>query len=107
MVTNANWMEHQIRLTACRGSIPCSLIAHPGYLRYLEEFMDQPQTWSISKYPGRGATHWHHGLPPEDYSVRDGKIRSPMLNVVTMLTPRETAAWRLYPARTRGTSSST
>ena len=52
--------------------------------------MDRPQlinTWSISKYPGRGATHWHHGLPPEDYSVRDGKIRSPMLNVVTMLTP--------------------
>ena len=52
--------------------------------------MDHPQlinTWSISKYPGRGATHWHHGLPPEDYSVRDGKIRSPMLNVVTMLAP--------------------
>ena len=97
VVTNAYftrdlWMEHQVRLNGLPRLDPVfdRLIAHPGYLRYLEEFMDQPQlinTWSISKYPGRGATHWHHGLPPEDYSVRDGKIRSPMLNVVTMLTP--------------------
>ena len=97
VVTNAYftkdlWMEHQVRLNGLPRLDPVfdRLIAHPGYLRYLEEFMDQPQlinTWSISKYPGRGPTHWHHGLPPEDYSVRDGKIRSPMLNVVTMLTP--------------------
>ena len=97
VVTNAYftrdlWMEHQVRLNGLPRLDPVfdRLIAHPGYLRYLEEFMDHPQlinTWSISKYPGRGPTHWHHGLPPEDYSVRDGKIRSPMLNVVTMLTP--------------------
>ena len=97
VVTNAYftkdvWMEHQVRLNGLPRLDPVfdRLIAHPGYLPYLEEFMDQPQlinTWSISKYPGRGATHWHHGLPPEDYSVRAGKIRSPMLNVVTMLTP--------------------
>ena len=97
VVTNAyftkdRWMEHQVRLNGLPRLDPVfdRLIAHPGYLPYLEEFMDQPQlinTWSISKYPGRGPTHWHHGLPPEDYSVRDGKISSPMLNVVTMLTP--------------------
>ena len=97
VVTNAyftkdRWMEHQVRLNGLPRLDPVfdRLIAHPGYLPYLKEFMDLPQlinTWSISKYPGRGATHWHHGLPPEDYSVRDGKIRSPMLNVVTMLTP--------------------
>ena len=97
VVTNAyftkdRWMEHQVRLNGLPRLDPVfdRLIAHPGYLPYLEEFMDQPQlinTWSISKYPGREATHWHHGLPPEDYSVHDGKIRSPMLNVVTVLTP--------------------
>ena len=97
VVTNAyftkdRWMGHQVRLNGLPRLDPVfdRLIAHPGYLPYLKEFMDLPQlinTWSISKYPGRGATHWHHGLPPADYSVRDGKIRSPMLNVVTMLTP--------------------
>ena len=66
------------------------LIAHPAILPYLQEFMGEPQlvnTWSISKYEGRGATGWHHGLPTEEYTVRNGVIRSPMLNVVTMLTP--------------------
>ena len=86
------FLEHQVRLNGLPRLDPAfdRLIAHPGYLPYLEEFMDQPQlinTWSISKYPGRDATHWHHGLAPEDYSVRDGKIRTSMLNVVTMLTP--------------------
>ena len=58
------------------------LIAHPGYLPYLLEFMADPQlanTWSISKYPGRGATGWHSGIQPADYTVRGGKIRSPMV----------------------------
>ena len=66
------------------------LIAHAGYLPCLREFMAEPQliyTWSISKCPGRGATGWHLGIAPEDYSVRDERIRSPMVNVVTMLTP--------------------
>ena len=92
LLTKDLFLEHHIRLNGLPrlDSVFDRLIAHPGYLPYLEEFMHEPQlinTWSISKYPGREATHWHHGLPPEDYSVRDGKIRSPMLNVVTMLTP--------------------
>ena len=92
LATKDLFLEHQVRLNGLPRLDPVfdRLIAHPGYLPYLEEFMDQPQlinTWSISKYPGRSATHWHHGLPPEDYSVRDGRIRTPMLNVVTMLTP--------------------
>ena len=92
LFTKDLFLEHQIRLNGLPRLDPVfdRLIAHPGYLPYLDEFMDEPQlanTWSISKYPGRDATHWHHGLAAEDYSVRDGKIRSSMLNVVTMLTP--------------------
>jgi ectoine hydroxylase-related dioxygenase (phytanoyl-CoA dioxygenase family) len=44
-------------------------------------------TWSISKYAGREAGGWHHGIPTEQYTVVDGVIRSPMVNVAIMLTP--------------------
>jgi hypothetical protein len=85
-------VEHQVRLNGLPRLNPVfdRLIGHPSVLPYLKEFMGEPQlvnTWSISKYEGRLATGWHHGLPTEEYTVRDGVIRSPMLNVVTMLTP--------------------
>ena len=84
--------EHQVRLTGLLRLDPifAQLIAHPSILPYLEEFMGEPQltnAWSISKYEGRGATHWHNGLPPHEYTVRDGVIFSQMVNVITMLTP--------------------
>lgn len=85
-------VEHQIRLNGLPRLDPIfdRLIAHPAILPYLKEFMGEPQlvnTWSISKYEGRGATVWHNGLPTYEYTVRDGVIRSPMINVVIMLTP--------------------
>jgi ectoine hydroxylase-related dioxygenase (phytanoyl-CoA dioxygenase family) len=85
-------IEHQVRLNGLPRLDPVfdRLIAHPSVLPYLKEFMGEPQlvnTWSISKYEGRGATGWHNGLPTEEYTVRNGVIRSPMVNVVTMLTP--------------------
>ena len=85
-------VEHQVRLNGLPRLDPVfdRLIGHPAILPYLKEFMGEPQlvnTWSISKYAGRQATGWHNGLPTEEYTVRDGVIRSPMLNVVTMLTP--------------------
>ena len=85
-------IDCQIRLNGLPRLDPIfdQLIAHPSYLLYLQEFIGEPQlvnTWSISKYEGRGATGWHNGLPIEEYTVRNGTIRSPMLNVVTMLTP--------------------
>ncbi len=85
-------IQHQVRLNGLPrlDAIFDQLIAHPAILPYLKEFMGEPQlvnTWSISKYAGRGATGWHNGLPTEEYTVRDGVIRSPMVNVVTMLTP--------------------
>ena len=84
--------EHQVRLNGLPRLDPVfdQLIAHPAILPYLKEFMGEPQlvnTWSISKYEGRKASGWHHGLPTEEYTVRAGEIRSPMVNVVTMLTP--------------------
>ena len=87
-----NNIEHQVRLNGLPRLDPIfdQLIGHPSILPYLKEFMGDPQlvnTWSISKYEGRAATGWHHGLPIEEYTVRNGLIRSPMLNVVTMLTP--------------------
>ena len=90
--TKDRYVDHQVRLNGLPRLDPAfdRLIAHPGYLPYLREFMADPQlanTWSISKYPGRGATGWHSGIQPADYTVRGGKIRSPMVNVVTMLTP--------------------
>ena len=66
------------------------LIAHTKILPYLQEFMKDPQFlngWSISKFEGRTATGWHSGLRPEEHSVNAGVIHSPMVNVVTMLTP--------------------
>ena len=84
-------VEHQVRLNGLPRLDPVfdQLIAHPAILPYLREFMGEPQlvnTWAISKYEGRQATGWHNGLPTEEYTVVDGVIRSPMLNVVTMLT---------------------
>ena len=83
---------NQIRLNGLQRLDPAfdSLVAHPSILSYLEAFMEDPQFingWSISKYEGRGATGWHAGLRVEDYSVNNGIIHSPMVNVVTMLTP--------------------
>jgi hypothetical protein len=84
--------EHHVRLNGLPRLDPIfdGLIAHPSIVPYLREFMDEPQlvnTWSISKYEGMKATGWHSGLRPYDYSVREGKIHTPMVNVVTMLTP--------------------
>ena len=91
-LTKDTGSEHQVRLNGLPRLDPVfdRLIAHPAIVPYLREFMGEPQlvnTWSISKYEGRDATGWHSGLRPEDYSVRDGMIRSAMVNVVTMLTP--------------------
>lgn len=88
-------VPHQIRLNGLPRLDPIfdQLIAHPAVLPYLNAFMGEPQlinTWSISKYEGRTATGWHHGIPTDEYVVRDGEIRSPMVNVVTMLTPNHT-----------------
>ena len=85
-------VDSQVRLNGLPRLDPVfdQLIAHPAMLPYLREFMGELQlvnTWSISKYAGREATGWHHGLPIEDYTVRNGAIHSPMLNVVVMLTP--------------------
>ena len=85
-------VEHQVRLNGLPRLDPIfdQLIAHPAILPYLREFIGEPQlvnTWSISKYEGREATGWHNGLPTEQYTICDGVIRSPMVNVVTMLTP--------------------
>lgn len=65
------------------------LIAHPSYLPFLQEFQGDPQlinTWSITKSRGCKAGGWHAGFPPQEYQVVNGVIRTPMLNVVTMLT---------------------
>ncbi|MDA0836361.1 MAG: phytanoyl-CoA dioxygenase family protein [Planctomycetota bacterium] len=83
---------NQIRLNGLPRLDPVfdQLIAHPAILPYLNEFIGEPQlvnTWSISKFEGREATGWHNGLPTDDYRVLNGVIRSPMLNVVTMVTP--------------------
>ena len=85
-------IEHLVRLNGLPRLDPVfdQLIGHPSVLPYLKEFMGEPQlinTWSISKYEGLVASAWHHGLPIGEYTVRNGLIRSPMLNVVTMLTP--------------------
>lgn len=85
-------VDHQIRLNGLSRLDPVfdELIAHPAVLPYLNAFMISPQlvnAWSISKFKGCGNGGWHHGLPVEDYSVRGGEVRSPMTNVITMLTP--------------------
>lgn len=66
------------------------IIAHPAILPYLKEFQGDPQlvnTWCITKSKGCEPGWWHHGIVPEDYRVLNGVIQSPMINVVTMLTP--------------------
>ena len=82
-------IAHQVRLNGLPRTNPVfdRLIAHRAILPYLKEFMGETQlvnTWSISKYKGREATGWHNGLPTDEYTVRDGVIRSPMVNVVIM-----------------------
>jgi ectoine hydroxylase-related dioxygenase (phytanoyl-CoA dioxygenase family) len=84
--------EYQTRLNGLQRLDPAfdSLVAHPRILPYLQTFMKDPQFvngWSISKYEGRAATGWHAGLKVEEYRVDGGIIHSPMVNVVTMLTP--------------------
>ncbi len=67
-----------------------ALIDHPGVLPYIEELMASPQlgnTWSNCKGQ-RDAAHpigWHRGIHPTEYSVRQGRIRSAMLNVIWFL----------------------
>ena len=97
LLTKDLFLEHHIRLNGLPrlDSVFDRLIAHPGYLPYLEEFMHEPQlinTWSISKYPGRGATHW----PPRSASRGLLSARRqdslPMLNVGHHAHPQPTRA---------------
>ncbi|MCE9590390.1 MAG: phytanoyl-CoA dioxygenase family protein [Planctomycetes bacterium] len=85
-------VPHQIRLNGLARLDPIfdEVIAHPSYLPYLKEFLGDPQlvnTWCITKSKGVTPGYWHSGYGPEEYTFRNGVIRSPMLNVVTMLTP--------------------
>lgn len=55
----------------------------------LRAWMQHPQlvnTWAIEKNPGTPWGGWHRGLKPDDYSVRQGKVRTRMLNCVYLLT---------------------
>jgi hypothetical protein len=66
-----------------------SVIAHHRILPYLQAFMDHPQlinSWSIEKEKGSDTGVWHRGVPPTEYSCRNGVIRTRMLNVVFFLT---------------------
>jgi hypothetical protein len=66
-----------------------ALIAHPGVYPYLEAFIEGPQlinTWSITKTKGEEGGGWHRGVEPSQYSCRNGKIRTTMLNVIWFLT---------------------
>ncbi|MBV7338884.1 phytanoyl-CoA dioxygenase family protein [Chloroflexi bacterium TSY] len=83
--------HHQIRLNGLPRlhTIFDALIDHPRILPYLYEFVGEPQlinTWSISKSINSQPGGWHRGVSPTDYSVRNGDIRSRMLNVVYFLT---------------------
>lgn len=85
-------VQSQIRLNGLPRHDPIfdEMIGHPAILPYLNDFMGDPQlvnTWSITKFKGVLPGWWHSGYGPEEYVFRDGTIRSPMLNVVTMLTP--------------------
>lgn len=65
------------------------VIDQPRVLARLQAFMGEPQlanTWAISKSHGTPEGGWHRGIQPNDYSVRNGEIRSRMLNVVIFLT---------------------
>jgi ectoine hydroxylase-related dioxygenase (phytanoyl-CoA dioxygenase family) len=55
----------------------------------LRAWMQAPQlvnTWAIDKTQGTPWGGWHRGLNPDDYSVRNGKVRTRMLNCVYLLT---------------------
>ena len=55
----------------------------------LRAWMQAPQlvnTWAIDKTLGTPWGGWHRGLSPEDYSVRQGKVCTRMLNCVYLLT---------------------
>lgn len=85
-------VAHQVRLNGLPRLDPRfdKFVGHPAVLPYLKAFQGDPQlvnTWSISKDKGTRPGGWHSGYGPEEYTVRNGVIRSPMLNVVLMLTP--------------------
>jgi len=66
-----------------------ALIAHARIAPYLEAFVESPQlanTWSITKSQGHGGGGWHRGVEPTHYHVRNGKLRTSMLNVIWFLT---------------------
>ncbi|HJP30612.1 MAG TPA: phytanoyl-CoA dioxygenase family protein [Candidatus Latescibacteria bacterium] len=55
----------------------------------LRSWMKHPQlvnTWAIDKTLGTPWGGWHRGLNPDDYSVRQGTVRTRMLNCVYLLT---------------------
>jgi ectoine hydroxylase-related dioxygenase (phytanoyl-CoA dioxygenase family) len=66
------------------------IIDYPTVFPYLQDFLaGDPQllnTWSITKTAGIEAGQWHRGVEPTQYSARNGRIRSQMLNVVYFLT---------------------
>jgi hypothetical protein len=65
------------------------LIDYPTVYPYLQEFMTEPMvcnTWSITKTMGTDAGQWHRGVGPDLYNVRNGQIRTRMLNTVYFLT---------------------
>lgn len=65
------------------------VIDYPTVLPYLEAFMDRPQlgnAWAISKFEGAAVGGWHRGRDPMHYAVRNGDIRTRMLNTVYFLT---------------------
>ncbi len=58
----------------------------------LRAWMQAPQlvnTWAIDKTIATPWGGWHRGLNPDDYSVRQGKVRTRMLNCVYMLTDND------------------
>lgn len=58
----------------------------------LREWMQAPQlvnTWAIDKTIGTPWGGWHRGLNPDDYTVRNGKVRTRMLNCVYLLTDND------------------
>jgi hypothetical protein len=89
--TRETQVPSQLRLNGLPRLDPLfdELIDHPRVLPLLQEFVGLPQlinTWSISKTKGAPSGGWHRGVPPTDYSCRNGEIRSRMLNVVYFLT---------------------
>ncbi len=65
------------------------LISLPPIVDRLRTWMQHPQlvnTWAIDKTLGTPWGGWHRGLNPDDYTVRQGKVRTRMLNCVLLLT---------------------